>query len=325
MRVRILFLCLAVLAGFSCAGNGAKDIIRASGTIEAIEVNVASKVAGELLELDVREGTRVKPGDKLAVVDHATLDIQLRQAEAGVRLAEAQLALLVKGARAEDIRQAEAALKQAEAFLTVAEDDARRMRELAKTGSVTPKQRDDAEARLTVAAAQRNAAAEALNKVRTLARPEEVRAAEARLAQAVAAADLLKKMIADCTITAPAGGIVTHKAVEAGELVTAGATVVTLVELDSVYVMIYVTEKELGRVRLGDAAEVNIDAFPDKAFAGTITYISPEAEFTPKNVQTKEDRVKLVFGVKVEIENREGLLKPGLPADAVIRVGPEAK
>ena len=325
MRVRIIVLCLAVFAGLSCAGNGAKDIIRASGTIEAIEVNVASKVAGELLELDVREGTRVKPGDKLAAVDHATLDIQLRQAEAGVRLAEAQLALLVKGARAEDIRQAEAALKQAEAFLTVAEDDARRMRELAKTGSVTPKQRDDAEARLTVASAQRHAAAEALNKVRTLARPEEIRAAEARLAQAVAAADLLKKMIADCTITAPAGGIVTHKAVEAGELVTAGATVVTLVELDSVYVMIYVTEKELGRVRLGDAAEVNIDAFPDKAFAGTITYISPEAEFTPKNVQTKEDRVKLVFGVKVEIENREGLLKPGLPADAVIRVGPEAK
>jgi HlyD family secretion protein len=89
--------------------------------------------------------------------------------------------------------------------------------------------------------------------------------------------------------------------------------------------MIYVTEKELGRVRLGDGAEVNIDAFPDKAFAGKVTFISPEAEFTPKNIQTKEDRVKLVFGVKVEIENREGLLKPGLPADAVIRVGPEAK
>ena len=77
--------------------------------------------------------------------------------------------------------------------------------------------------------------------------------------------------------------------------------------------MIYVTEKELGRVRLGDAAEVTIDAFPDRPFAGKITYISPEAEFTPKNVQTKEDRVKLVFGVKVEIENKDGLLKPGLP------------
>jgi HlyD family secretion protein len=315
---------LIPLSGLACSTNGAKNIISASGTIEAVEVNVASKVSGQLLELAVEEGTRVKPGDRLALIDHETLDIQLRQAEAGVQLAEAQLALLIKGARVEDIRQAEAALKQAEASLKVAEDDAQRMRALVKTGSVTPKSRDDAEARLTVAWAQRNAAAEALSKVRKLARPEEIRAAEARLAQAHASADLLRKTIADSTITAPAGGIVTHKAVEAGELVTPGATVVTLVELDSVYVVIYVTEKVLGRIKLGDAAEVKIDAFPEKAFTGKITYISPEAEFTPKNVQTKEDRVKLVFGVKVEIENREGLLKPGLPADAVIRVGPAA-
>jgi HlyD family secretion protein len=100
---------------------------------------------------------------------------------------------------------------------------------------------------------------------------------------------------------------------------------VTLVELDSVYVMIYVTEIELGRIRLGDDAEVKIDAFAERTFPGKVTYISPEAEFTPKNVQTKEDRVKLVFGVKVEIENKEGLLKPGLPADAVIMTGPAVK
>jgi HlyD family secretion protein len=325
MRTKTVVLCLAVIGGLSCAGNGVKDIITASGTIETVEVHVASKVSGELLELAVEEGTRVKSGDKLAVVDHATLDIQLRQAAAGVRLAEAQLALLVKGARSEDIRQAEAALKQAEAGLAVAEDDARRMRALAKTGSVTAKQAEDAEARLTVATAQRSAAAEAVAKVRTLARPEEIQASEARLAQAVAAADFLKKTIADCTITAPAGGIVTHRAVESGELVNPGATIVTLAELDSVYVMIYVTENELGRVRLGGSAEIKIDSFPNKIFEGKVTYISSEAEFTPKNVQTKEDRVKLVFGVKVEIENREGLLKPGLPADAVIRVGPEAK
>jgi HlyD family secretion protein len=164
-----------------------------------------------------------------------------------------------------------------------------------------------------------------LGKLRRLARPEEIQAAEARLDQARAAADLLAKTIADSTITAPAGGIVTHKAVEAGELVTPGATVVTLADLDSVYVMIYVTELEIGRIKLGDGVDVRIDAFPDKPFPGKITYISPEAEFTPKNVQTKEDRVKLVFGVKVEIENKAGLLKPGLPADAVVRVGPEAR
>jgi HlyD family secretion protein len=325
MKQKILALGLVILAGLACSNGRTKNIISASGTIEAVEINVASKVAGQVLELSVTEGTRVGPGDTLARIDHANLDIQLRQAEAGVRLADSQLALLVKGARSEDVRQAEEAVKQAEASLKVAGDDAARMRELFRTGSVTVKQRDDAEARLTVAAAQRDAANEALNKVRKLARPEEIRAAEARLAQAQAAEDLLAKTIADCIITAPAGGIVTHKAVESGELVTPGSTVVTLSELASVYVMIYVTEKELGRIKLGDDVEVRIDAFPARAFPGKITYISPEAEFTPKNVQTKEDRVKLVFGVKVEIENREGTLKPGLPADAVIRVAPEAR
>jgi membrane fusion protein YbhG len=324
MRLRIIVSGLIVLGGIACSAGRPRGVIIASGTIEAIEVNVASKVSGQIMELDAEEGKRVRPGDRLALVDHAILDIQLRQAEAGVDLAEAQLALLVKGARNEDIRQAEAALEQAEASLKVAEDDANRMRALARTGSVTPKTRDDAEARLTVATAQKSAAQEALSKVRRLARPEEIRAAEARLAQARAAADLLAKTIGDCTITAPAGGIVTHKAVEAGELVSSGSTVVTLVDLDNVHVMIYVTEKELGLVKLGDAAEIKIDAFPDRFFGGKVTFISPEAEFTPKNIQTKEDRVKLVFGVKVEIENKEGLLKPGLPADAVIRVSPAA-
>ncbi len=322
MRIRAaIFVIIALLSVWACSAGKQGNVISASGTIEAVEVNVASKVSGQVASLPIEEGMRVKPGDVLAVLDHATLDIQLRQAEAGVALADAQLALLRNGARREDIQQAEAALVQAEASLKVAQDDARRMAELARTGSVTPKQNDDADARLTVAQAQRNAAAEALRKVRTLARPEEVKAAEARLAQAVAAADLFRKTIADCTITSPAAGIVTHKAVEAGELVGPGSTVATVSALDSVYVMVYVSEKDLGRVRLGGEADVAIDSFPGRAFTGKITYISPEAEFTPKNVQTKDDRVKLVFGVKVEIENREGLLKPGLPADAVIRTG----
>jgi HlyD family secretion protein len=325
MRSKAAALILVMLAGAACAGHGTGDVIAASGTIEAIEVNVASKVPGQVLDLAVQEGSRVGPGDVLATIDHATADIQLRQAEAGVDLARAQLLLLRNGARREDIQQAEAVVEQAEANLRVASDDARRMRELLRTGSVTTKQADDAEARLTVAEAQRRAAVESLNKVRRLARPEEIQVAEARLAQAEAARDLLAKTIADCTIVAPAGGIVTHKAVEAGELVPAGATLVTLAELDSVHVMLYLTELEVGRVRLGDVADVEIDAFPGRPFPGRVTYISPEAEFTPKNVQTKEDRVKLVFGVKVEIENREGLLKPGLPADAILRVVAESR
>jgi len=323
MIKRSTVLVLAALMAAGCGARAAKDVISASGTIEAIEVDVGSKVSGEVQQLAVDEGARVKPGDLLATIDHASADIQLRQAQAGVDLALAQLVLLRNGARKEDIQQAESGLTQAEANLRVAQDDAKRMRELAKTGSVTTKSRDDAEARLTVAEAQRSAAVDALNKLRRLARPEEIQAQEARLAQARAAADLLAKTIADCRIVAPAAGTVTHKAVEAGELVGPGSIIVTVSELDSVYVMLYLAEQEVGRVRLGDAVEVRIDAFPGKVFPGRITYISPEAEFTPKNVQTKQDRVKLVFGVKVVIENREGLLKPGLPADAEIRVPPE--
>lgn len=314
-------LAAAAVAFAACSGPKKIRGIAGSGTIEAREVAVASKVGGQILEIRAEEGSRVKKGDILILVDHEALDIQLRQAEAGVALAEAQLALLRKGARAEDVRQGEEALRQAEANLKVAADDAGRMRELASRGSVTPKQKEDAEARFIVAQAQETSAKEAVSKLRRLARPEEIAAAEARLAQAVAAADLLRKTIADGTVVSPVDGIVTRRPVEAGELVSSGTTVLTVSELDQVHLMLFVTEKELGRVRLGEEADVTIDAAPGRVFKGRVTYISPEAEFTPKNIQTKEDRVKLVFGVKVEIPNPDGALKPGLPADAVIVAG----
>ena len=309
-----------VVAFVFAACSGPKNVrgIEGSGTIEAREVAVASKIGGQVLEIKAEEGSPVKKGDILVLVDHEALDIQLRQAEAGVALAEAQLALLRKGARAEDVRQGEEALRQTGANLKVAADDAGRMRELAARGSVTPKQRDDADARLIVAQAQEASAKEALSKLKQMTRPEEINAADARLAQAVAASDLLRKAIADCTVVSPVAGIVTRRPVEAGELVSPGMTVLTVSELDRVHVMLFVTEKDLGRVRLGGEADVTIDAAPARVFKGRVTFISPEAEFTPKNIQTKEDRVKLVFGVKVEIPNPDGALKPGLPADAVI-------
>jgi len=313
-----LLLALGGLVSCSGAKNGGS--ILASGTIEAREVNVASRVSGQVLVLKADEGSRVKKGDVLALIEHDTADIQLRQAEAGVALAGAQLDLVRKGARIEDINQGEEALKQADANLKVAGDDAARMRELAAKGSVTPKQKDDAEARLIVVQAQQAQAREALLKLRQMSRPEEVRAAGARLAQAQASVDLLRKSISDCTIISPVNGIVTRRPVEAGELVTPGTTVLTVSELDSVHVMIYVTEKELGRVGLGREAVVTIDSAPGRTFKGLVTYISPEAEFTPKNVQTREDRIKLVFGVKVEVPNPDGLLKPGMPADAVLAI-----
>ncbi len=312
---------LAILAAAGCGRGPAPGSISASGTIEAREIHVASKVGGQVERLLFEEGARVRAGETLAVIDHTAAGIQLRRAEAGVALASAQLALLRKGARSEDIEQAGAALRQAETTLAVAEADARRMIELAGKGSVTTKQREDAEARRTVAREQANAARENVRKLRRLVRPEEIEAAEARLAEAGASADLLRNAIADSTVTAPADGVVTARPVEAGELLAPGAVVAVLSEIDRVHVMLYIPETELARVRLDDTADVRVDGWPGRTFEGRVTYLSPRAEFTPKNVQTKEDRVKLVFGVKVEIPNPEGLLKPGLPADATIRAG----
>ncbi len=320
------FLHLSVLSWLvvlvpSCTGDRDKGDIIASGTIEATEVNVGSKVGGQVKTLLVNEGSSVSKGDTLALIDHATLDLQVQQAEAGFELADAQLRLLLNGARSEDIQQAEQALKQADANLRNAEEDAKRIRELSKTGTATLKQRDDAETRYTVALAQYNSAEQALKKFQQWARPEDIRAAKARLAQAKSSVDLLKKTIADCYITTPGNGIVTHKPVEEGELAGQGTTIVTISKLDKVNLMIYVTEIELGKVKLGQKAEVRIDTYPERIFDGKVIYISPAAEFTPKNVQTKEDRVKLVFGVKIEIDNPDHVLKPGMPADAVVKTG----
>lgn len=324
-RVQVLFcpfiVCFVIFFA-SCEREKEKNRISASGTIEAVEVAIASKLSGQVEKIQFKEGDQVKIGETLAVIDSSSLEIQLRQAEAGTRLAEAQLQLLLKGARAEDIRQAEEALKQAEANLSVAEEDWKRLRILAEKESATQKQRDDAEARYKVALAQHETAQQVLQKARQLARPEEIQAARARLDQAAAARDLIKKSIADSTILSPVSGIVTHKIIEAGEFVGPGSALLTVADLANVHLEIYVPEKELGRIRLGQLAEVKIDSYPDRVFTGKVTFISPEAEFTPKNVQTKEERVKLVFRVKIEIPNPDYILKTGMPADAVLKIEP---
>jgi HlyD family secretion protein len=304
---------------FASCGNNHKGAIDASGTLEAVEVKVSAKVPGQVDKLFVDEGSQVKQGDTLAILDHSTQEIQWRQAKAGVALADAQYQLLVHGARSEDIQQAEDATKQLEASAKVATDDYNRMKDLYASGSVTKKQYDDAESKYIIANAQLNSARENLKKLRNFARPEDLEAAVARLNQAKASADLLRQQISDSYIVAPVSGTVTNKPVEIGELVGVGSTIVTISRLETLNLMIYVSDKDLGKVKLNGTADIVIDTYPERTFPGRIVYISPVAEFTPKNIQTKEDRTKLVFGVKLEVNNKEGILKAGMPADAYVQ------
>jgi len=290
--------------------------IEASGTIEATEIRVASKVAGQILSMPAKEGATLRAGESVAFIDHAVLDIQLGQAEAGVELARAQLDLLLVGARAEDLAQAEAALDSAREAARIARADAARSAELLASGSATQKQKDDADARAAQADAQERQAAQALKKLEAATRPEELRAAKARVEQAEWAARVVRKQIEDCAVTAPIAGLVSKRLAEPGELVASGSSLVSMTDLGSLALTIYVPETALASVSIGQSASIRIDSAPGKAFSGTVSRIASRAEFTPKNVQTKDERVKQVFAVTIDLGSGEGILKPGMPADA---------
>jgi membrane fusion protein YbhG len=319
MEARIYALIIAILFITSCGNNNNKNEITASGTIESINVTVSSKIAGQIKKLNFKEGDRVKPGDMLVELDHDMLDIQLRQAESGVDLAYAQLKLLKSGARIEDVRQTEELLNQAKSNLDLAKMDKERFEQLYRENATTKQQYDAAVTRYDVAEAQYNAARENLQKVKTIIRPEEIEQAEANLKRAVSSADLLKESIDECKIYSPVDGFVSKKFVEAGENISPATSLLRISNLEMVNLVIYIPETDLAKVKLGQDAEVKIDAFKDKVYNGKIIFISPEAEFTPKNIQTPDERTKLVFAVKIEIPNPQFDLKPGLPADATIK------
>jgi HlyD family secretion protein len=190
-------------------------------------------------------------------------------------------------------------------------------------GSGTTKARDDARARRDAAAAALEAARERLRKLKAGSRPEEIDAARARVAAATARIAQLEQQIADATIVSPIGGVVTEKLAEAGELAARGAALVVITDLAEPWLTVYVPELDLGRLRIGQEAQVRTD--DGQTRRGRVTFIASKAEFTPKNVQTRDERVKLVYKLKIGLENQDGLFKPGMPAEAKLEAAGDAR
>lgn len=319
-KIFFLLIALSGMLFISCNNNKRLKSIEASGTIESTNIIVSSKAAGNILTMNFSEGDKVNSGDTVLIIDHEQLELQLHQAIAGKDAAQAQLNLMLKGAREEDIIQAEQNLKQAKVNFETAERDKNRMQKLYDSQSITQKQYEDAVARFELMSAQYKSAQENYSKVRKIFRPEEIEQARANLNKAIAGVELLKKNIRDCYVVSPINGFLVKTFVERGESVTPMSSLFKVSDLDIVELVIYVSTEELGYVKLGQEADVTIDAFKDKVYKGKVTYISPEAEFTPKNIQTKDERTKLVFAVKITIPNKEYDLKSGMPADAVIKM-----
>jgi HlyD family secretion protein len=324
--------CVATLLAATvaaCAKEEPDNTVRVSGHVEATEVHIASEVGGRILELRVDEGARVSRGDVVAALDTRDTELQIQRARADRATAVAQLRLLEAGSRVEDIRQAEAQVDAGEAEamaidadLKAAQVDADRFEALLKANAGSQKQRDDAKARVDVTRERLRGAQERVRAAReTVARwkrgtrPEEIDAGRARVASTDAQIAVLDKALADAQIVAPVSGVVTQKLVDAGEIIMRGTPLVVVTDLDNAWANLFVPEPMVPRVKLGQAARVVTDA-GGEGLQGKVTFISPKAEFTPRNVQTAEERSKLVYRIKVTVDNRAGILKPGMPVDA---------
>lgn len=310
-----LFAIAVFLVQKKLRSHNNEGVLRVSGNVEITEVDMGFKVPGRVSELLTDEGAKVKKDDKLASLDSAELESEVAKAKAAVFESQAKLNELKSGSRPQEVKGAEADVKYAEAELEKAKKDLERADMLFKNGAISASQYDSFKKAYDISKAKYSAVSEKKSLIKEGPRKEDIRAAEFRVKQAEAALKAIEERFRDTAIYAPMDGVVLKKNIEQGETVGAGMPVFVIGDLENPWIKVYVKETNLGAVRLGQAAKIKTDTFPDKTYEGKVSYISSEAEFTPKNVQTQEERVKLVFGVKVSVKNINDELKPGMPTD----------
>jgi HlyD family secretion protein len=278
----------------ACGCGGGEGASRPSGTLEATEVSVSPLLQGRVLEVRADEGARVEAGDTLIVLDTEPIALERLQA-----LARLDALLAQRG-------EAQEALRQSEQLFAFAETTFARTEALAAQGSASRQQNDDA-------ATQRD-----LAQSRVRAARAHLLAVDAQRAEVEAALAVLDRRLADGIVLAPRGGTVLLRSVEPGEVVASGSAALRIADLDRLELRVFLEADELDRVRLGERVAVYVDALEGRELAGTVTWVSEEAEFTPKNVQTRAARAQLVYAVKIQVDNPEGRLHVGMPAEIAL-------
>lgn len=318
--VPILLVVSAAVAWLLTRDGGASEAgLPSSGMIEATDADLGFQLAGRVAEVLVSEGDAVSPGQELARLDTRVLEASLGSARAQLAVAEARLRELRQGARPQELATAQAAFDSAMRRAENARSEAERARTLFQGGAISRQALEQAETAMDVALAARDQAEQSLAMVREGPRTESIVAQSALVAAARAGVAHADAMLANAVIVAPFQGIVTLQHREPGEAVGAGAPVLTILDPEDRWVRIYVREDEIGRIRLGMPARVVSDTYPDRSYDGEVVHIGSEAEFTPRNVQTADERTRLVYAVRVRITGDEGfVLKPGVPADVTL-------
>ena len=336
---------------FKIPGRVVERLVSEGESVQAGQV--AARLDSSELERDVslRQAEVQAAQAALDELEAGSRPEEIAQAEAAARRAKSQLDELLAGSRPEEVSAAEAATQQAKADTTHWQAEYERFRQLHEEGVVAIQQLDQVRANFAMAQARQRAAEEQWKLVRAGPRREQIEQAReaakeaseryalvkagprketiaqarARLEQARQGLALAETRLSFATVASPLSGVVLSKNIEPGEYVTAGTPVVTVGELANVWLRAYINETDLGRVKVGQAVRVTTDTDPNKVYEGRVSFLSSQAEFTPRNVQTEKERVKLVYRVKIEIPNPQMELKPGMPADAEIGVGPAGR
>jgi HlyD family secretion protein len=327
-RLGSLVAVVLLLASSGCReglfrNQAENNALAASGTVEATDAQLGFPATGRIELIAVREGDRVRAGMELARLDGKEIAARREEAQARIESTRAQLVELERGFRSEEVAQAKAARNAAQQKLADTERDLERTRTLSEGGALPHEALEKAELAQELAESALAQAEEQLALLEAGPRPEKISAQRAALAQAEASVRAIDAVIANLTVTAPFDGVITVRHREPGETVPAGSPVLTLMNPEDRWVKIYVREDRVAAVRIGAPAEIRCDTYPDKRYKGEVRFIASEAEFTPKNVQTQEERVRLVYAVEVQItDDPEGDLKPGMPADVRLDVNP---
>jgi len=316
---RAFFLTVLLAPALISCGGDESGGIRASGTVEAREADLGFQMSGRIVWIGPNEGDGVQEGDEVARLDMEELEARRRVAEAQLEAARAMLAELTTGFRQEEIAAGQAVLRGAEEQLADARRDLDRSRRLFDGGAISREMLDKAETAARVVESTVDQAREQVQILEEGPRQERVAAQRAIVSQAEAALAQVEAGLSNARITIPFPGIVTIKHREPGETVSPGLPVLTIMDPEDRWVRIYVREDRIGEVQLGQEATITADTYPERMYGGEVIFIANESEFTPRNVQTTEERVKLVYAVKVRITGDSSHdLKAGIPADVVL-------
>ena len=293
-------------------------VLRATGTIEVQEVDISSKLAGYIAQILVEESDLVKEDQLLAVIDRPDLMSRLARDRASLEKARALLADIQKGARKEEIAEIEARIKAALSRYSQAEKDYERYRRLYNDNVVSSKQMEEFRLSRNVALEEVKALREKRDLLLLGSRNDQIKAQEQEIKKLEANVGITETEIKDTRITSPLSGVVLLKNYERGELASAGSILLTIGDYTDCWINIYVPSNLLGFVYPGQEASVRVDSWPERSFPGKVSEIAERAEYTPRASITPEERANLVFRVKISLDNKEGIFKPGMPADVVI-------